>query len=38
MNRKKISDILILENVCKFLFDNIGSLVSINKISNTLTS
>ncbi len=38
INRKKIKDILVLESVCKFLFDNIGSLVSINKISNTLTS
>ena len=38
INRKKIKDVLVLESVCKFLFDNIGSLVSINKISNTLTS
>ena len=38
INRKKIKDRLVLESVCQFLFDNIGSLVSINKISNTLTS
>ena len=38
INRKRINDVLVLESVCKFLFDNIGSLVSTNKISNTLTS
>jgi len=36
--RNKINDIMILDSVIKFLFDNIGGLVSINKISDTLKS
>ena len=38
VGRNKITDVLILESVSNFLFDNIGQLVSINKISNTLNS
>ena len=38
INRKKISDTMILESICKFLFDNIGSSVSTKKISDTLAS
>lgn len=38
ITRTGINDIDILEKLIKFLFDNIGSRVSINKISNTLTS
>lgn len=36
--RNNIKDVMILESVTKFLFDNIGQLVSTNKISNTLNS
>lgn len=36
--RKKINDILILESLCRFLFDNIGSYISTKKISDTLAS
>lgn len=36
--RQKIVDVMMLEDVIKFLFDNIGSLLSCSKISNTLTS
>ncbi len=38
INRKKVNDIMILESICRFLFDNIGSTVSTNKISDTLIS
>ncbi len=38
ISRKKINDVLMLDSVVRFLFDNIGSLVSINKISDTLNS
>ena len=38
INRKKINDPLILESICRFLFDNIGSNVSSKKISDTLAS
>ena len=38
INRKKINDVLILESICRFLFDNIGSNVSTKKISDTLSS
>lgn len=38
ISRNNIKDIMILESVIKFLFDNIGQLVSTNKISNTLNS
>lgn len=36
--RKRISDIPLLESVIKFLFDNIGNIVSSKKISDSLTS
>lgn len=38
VNKNKITDVLMLESVNKFLLDNIGQFVSINKISNTLNS
>ena len=38
MARNNISDKLLLESVLKFLFDSIGSPISIKKISDTLTS
>ncbi|MGI6782564.1 MAG: ATP-binding protein [Acholeplasmataceae bacterium] len=34
----RIEDVLILEDIIKFIFSNIGSVISPNKISNTLTS
>lgn len=36
--RYKISDVLMLESVVKFVFDNIGNILSLNKIANTMTS
>ena len=36
--RLKIADVMRLESVVKYIFDNIGNLTSISKISNTLTS
>lgn len=36
--RKKIQDVFLLESVIKFLFDNIGNIVSSKKISDSLTS
>jgi predicted AAA+ superfamily ATPase len=36
--RNKISDIFVLEDVIRFVFDNIGNIVSSKKISDTLTS
>lgn len=38
ISRKKVKDPLILESLCRFLFDNIGSNVSTKKISDTLAS
>ncbi len=38
INRKKVKDVMILESICRFLFDNIGSNVSTKKISDTLAS
>ena len=38
INRKGINDTMLLESICKFLFDNIGSYVSTKKISDTLSS
>lgn len=38
ISRNNIKDTMILESIIKFLFDNIGQLVSTNKISNTLNS
>ena len=36
--RKKITDVDLLESVTRFLFDNIGNIVSSNKIADSLTS
>ena len=38
MARNNITDKMLLENVLKFVFDSIGSPISIKKISDTLTS
>jgi len=36
--RKKITDVALLESVARFLFDNIGNIVSSKKIADSLTS
>ncbi len=36
--RKRISDIPLLESVIKFIFDNVGNIVSSKKIADSLTS
>ena len=36
--RKNIADVLMLEDVIRFMFDNIGNLLSTKKISDTITS
>jgi len=36
--RKKITDVELLESVTRFLFDNIGNIVSSKKIADSLTS
>jgi len=38
MARKKIQDVALLESVIKFLFDNVGNVVSSKKITDTLVS
>lgn len=38
ISRNNIKDMMMLESIIKFIFDNIGQLVSTNKISNTLNS
>lgn len=38
ITRKKISDIMMLESVMRFLADNIGNQISTKKISDTMTS
>ncbi len=38
VSRKKINDIPMLENIIRFMFDNIGNITSATKIANTLTS
>lgn len=38
MSRKKISDVMMLESVIRFLMDNIGNKLSTKKISDTMTS
>ncbi len=38
ITRSNIKDTMILESIIKFIFDNIGQLVSTNKITNTLIS
>lgn len=37
-SRKRINDISLLESVIKFMFDNIGNIVSSKKIADSLTS
>ena len=36
--RKNISDVMMLESLIRFMFDNIGNLYSTKKISDTMTS
>ena len=36
--RLKVSDVMMLESVSRFVFHNIGSLLSTSKIANTMTS
>jgi len=36
--RKKITDVALLESVTRFLLDNVGNIVSSNKIADSLTS
>lgn len=36
--RKKVADVFMLDSVIRFIFDAIGSIVSIKKISDTMTS
>ncbi len=38
VSRKKITDVIMLENVTRFVFDNIGNKLSIRKIADTLNS
>lgn len=38
VNRKKISDPMMLKSVLKFVFDNIGSPLSSKKVADTMTS
>ena len=38
VNRKKITDVLMLKSVLRFVFDNIGSPLSSKKIADTMTS
>ena len=38
VTRKKIQDVELLQSVIRFLFDNIGNIVSSNKIADSLTS
>ena len=38
VDRKKISDIKLLESILRFLADNVGNVVSSKKIADTLTS
>lgn len=38
VGRKKIADVMMLESVIRFAFDSIGSIVSIKKISDAMTS
>lgn len=37
-NRRKIADTSMIKNITKFMFDNIGNVLSIKKIADTLTS
>ncbi len=38
VSKRNISDVNLLESITRYLFDNVGSYISIKKISDTLTS
>ena len=38
VTRKKVQDVMLLESVVKFLFDNVGNMVSSKKIADSLVS
>lgn len=38
VNRKKITDVMMLKSVLRFVFDNIGNTLSSKKIADTMTS
>lgn len=38
ISRNRITDVMMLESVIRFMFDNIGNLTSTKKISDTMTS
>ena len=38
INRKRITDVMMLKSVLRFVFDNIGSPLSTKKIADTMTS
>ena len=38
VDRKKVSDVMMLENVMRFAFDNIGNILSTKRIADTMTS
>lgn len=38
VQRKKITDVTLLESIIKFMFDNVGNTTSPKKVSDTLTS
>lgn len=38
ISRKKVLDVMMLESVIRFIFDNIGNLMSTKKISDTMNS
>lgn len=38
ISRNNIKDVMILDSLIHFIFDNIGQMVSTNKISNTLNT
>jgi uncharacterized protein len=38
VSRKKVSDVMMLESVVRFTFDNIGNLLSTKKIADTMSS
>lgn len=38
VDRKKVSDVMMLENVMRFAFDNIGNILSTKRIADAMTS
>lgn len=38
VGRRKIADVMMLESVIRFVFDTVGSIVSVKKISDSMTS